>query len=148
MKINLKNCPKSLKKKINFAVDFYSTRLIESTRIRNNCEITINFYRYNEKNKTAFVDIDDYNTKGQPRKFSIYLAKQSEEEILKILAHEMVHIKQYIAGEIDNFLESWKGEYFDRELSTYYNFPWEKEAYEKADILYNEWVKNGIKKIT
>jgi hypothetical protein len=143
MKIIVRNCPKNLKKEVESAVDYYSSCLIDSKRIRNNCTITVNFYRYNVKNKAAFVDIDDYNTKGKPREFSIYLAKEYEEPMLKILAHEMIHIKQYILEEIDDSLEYWKGTFFDRELSSYFEYPWEKEAYEKEDDLYYNFMNRN-----
>ena len=52
------------------------------------------------------------------------------EEFITTLLHEMVHVKQYIKGELTN--SSWKGEYF---TGSYKDSPWEKEAYELEQSL-------------
>ena len=55
-------------------------------------------------------------------------------DMMKTLAHEMVHAKQYLRGELNGYSNSWKG----KRLKTYEydNQPWEKEAYKLEDKLY------------
>lgn len=56
-------------------------------------------------------------------------------DIYQSLAHEMVHVKQYVLGELDDIDISqvkWKGELYqsgDTEDEAYWNSPWEIEAY-------------------
>lgn len=52
-------------------------------------------------------------------------------EMMQTLAHEMVHAKQYLRGELDtsNGIFAWKGR--SAEGYKYKNQPWEKEAYRK-----------------
>lgn len=47
---------------------------------------------------------------------------------LQILAHEMVHIKQYLRNEICDNLDRWKTKRFKEEMD-YLDQPWEKEAW-------------------
>ena len=65
-------------------------------------------------------------------------------DMLRNLAHEMVHAKQYIKGELDLDVQSWKGIRFQSKLGNDYdvNAPWEKEAYRKETILYKKLLKH------
>lgn len=56
-------------------------------------------------------------------------------EIMKTLAHELVHAKQFLRGELimsDNFV--WKGRLANN--WSYENQPWEKEAERLEDVLF------------
>jgi|SRR5210317_663321 len=61
---------------------------------------------------------------------------QSKEEIARTFFHEMVHIKQYLNGElisgVGNRPSRWMGEEYD---TTYYESPWEQEAYEHEEAM-------------
>jgi hypothetical protein len=72
------------------------------------------------------------------------------------LAHELVHVKQYLNGEIFDYVSGgvrYKGSYFDNsyEISeeTYYDSPWEVEAYGRELGLYKMFhtKMKGTKKI-
>lgn len=59
------------------------------------------------------------------------------EDLIKVVAHEMVHVWQHDRGDLDFDYESqifyWKGQkwdFKDLEAVEYYNRPWEKEAKE------------------
>ena len=56
------------------------------------------------------------------------------ETIMQTLAHEMVHAKQYIRGELCGYSMAWKGR--KPRNYTYENAPWEKEAYGREEGLY------------
>ena len=58
---------------------------------------------------------------------------------MRTLAHEMVHAKQYIFGELDGYSDSWKGS--DVNYYSYEDSPWEKEAYKLEEILYEKFWK-------
>lgn len=60
--------------------------------------------------------------------------------VMHTLAHEMVHAKQYLRGELDGYTNSWKGR--KPRNYKYENAPWEKEAYKLEAELYKKcWPK-------
>ena len=71
----------------------------------------------------------------------------SLEDILVCIAHEMVHVKQYMLGEMrDGGSEKrviWQDELMDISNLCYTKFPWEKEAYAKQEELYDSWRNNA-----
>jgi hypothetical protein len=56
--------------------------------------------------------------------------------MMQTLAHEMVHAKQYIRGELNGYNQSWKGR--KPRNYKYENAPWEKEAYGREEELYQK----------
>ena len=70
----------------------------------------------------------------------IDLANVTISEMLRNLAHEMVHAKQYLKGELCVDVQSWKGVRFKSKLGVDYdvNAPWEKEAYRRENLLYKK----------
>jgi hypothetical protein len=74
--------------------------------------------------------IDEYNNQNKPRSFTIEINKnQSKLEILNAVAHEMVHVKQYVYGELNEQMSSWLGQKIDCDEVNYFEQPWEVEAY-------------------
>lgn len=58
------------------------------------------------------------------------------EMMLEVLAHEMVHLKQYLTGELRDVKGGtiWRDQYYkdiDNGSDAYYNLPWEREAFDK-----------------
>lgn len=94
----------------------------------------------------GMVSIEDYNLADKPREFLIEVrANQSQEEIIKTLAHEMVHVKQYVYGELNEEGTIW----FDVQCADleYDEQPWEIEAHDVTDILYDEWLTYDADKV-
>jgi len=60
-------------------------------------------------------------------------------DILDTLAHEMVHIKQYVYGETNESLTRWKGQMISEDVD-YFNHPWEIEAYGMSRGLFTKFV--------
>ena len=52
----------------------------------------------------------------------------------------MVHIKQYAHGELDETLMSWKGKRVDSNNLDYYDHPWEIEAHGLEVSLFSKFV--------
>ena len=76
----------------------------------------------------------------------IFIARTSWDEpltmesMMKTLAHELVHAKQYLRGELNGYNLAWKGR--KPRNYKYENAPWEKEAYGREDELFNKhWNK-------
>lgn len=68
--------------------------------------------------------------------------------LLRDLAHELVHVKQYLNNEMFGYVSGdirYKGEIFTAQHMSdeenYYNTPWEIEAYGREQGLYNLFVK-------
>jgi hypothetical protein len=80
-----------------------------------------------------------------PREFTIKLdSTQKIKEILKTLAHEMVHIKQYARGELKDLaygdsICKWHDKFIRYDKLNYYDHPWEIEAYGREYGLVIRW---------
>ena len=145
MKISILNCPdKEFKPFVRDALMFYAEQLIPSKRLRDNINLTIKF---NEKiDVWAFASIEDYNASNKPRDFLIEIHPWiGARNIFKTLAHEMVHIKQFVNLETNDTLSKWKGVPIDSDAIDYYQHPWELEAYGMEIGLFTNYaVKNVL----
>lgn len=142
MQVKVLNSPdKDFKPFVVRAVEFYAENLISSKRLRDNIHLTVKF---NPNLKVwAFASIEDYNASNKPRDFLIEIHPWlGAAELLKTLAHEMVHIKQYVMGETNETLSKWKGMSIDSDAIDYYEHPWEMEAYSLETGL---WTKFAVK---
>lgn len=142
MQVRIVNCPdKDFKPFVKRSVNFYAENLIPSKRLRDNVYLTIKF---NPKLTVwAFASIEEYNSSNKAREFLIEIHPWiGAAEILKTLAHEMVHIKQFVHGETNETLSKWKGLSIDSDAIDYYQQPWELEAYSLETGL---WTKFAIK---
>ena len=59
------------------------------------------------------------------------------DQILETLAHELIHAKQFLRGEINQRNLIWRGRYgpYDCKRLTYRRTPWEREAYSQEKEL-------------
>ena len=62
--------------------------------------------------------------------------KMTMKSMMQTLAHEMVHAKQYLRGELCGYSMSWKGK--KPRNYKYENAPWEREAYKLEAELYSK----------
>jgi len=94
----------------------------------------------------GLVYVEDYNASNKPRSFIIEVNKKDpEEEIVKTLAHEVVHIYQYAYGELNEEMSLWKGKKVDQSKIDYFEQPWEKEAAEVGEFLYESYILGNTK---
>lgn len=90
----------------------------------------------------GIVTVEDYNVLGTPRNFLIDIRKtDNSEEILKTLAHELIHVRQYARCELNEEMNIWQGRHINSDEIPYHEQPWEIEAETTAIELYNEFVK-------
>ncbi len=140
MNLKILNCPEeSFKPFVERSIQFYAKELIINTRIRNNCFTTV---RFDSKiNEYGFCSIEDYNSRKQPREFLIEVHPGlGARGILATLAHEMVHIKQYIEGETNEQLSTWRGKKINSDEVEYWSHPWEIDAYGREIGLLTKYV--------
>lgn len=59
-------------------------------------------------------------------------------ELERTIFHELVHVKQVISGKLNTVSPArWLGKTY--EGTSYYDLPWEKEAYALEEVMYQEW---------
>ena len=144
IKIHARNIDSKLKIALYAMTEFAMAKLVPSSRIRNNVSINVHL-RHHEENVEDMLE--DYANKYRPRDFKIiidhhraeiddYNRERTSTEwghmILRTLAHELVHVKQYIMGDLtwrDKGL-LWKGEICTAKyLTDQLEAPYEIEAY-------------------
>jgi len=126
---------------IEEAVDFAIATLVPKIR---NLDIEVDALEFvgDEAYECGYCTRIDY------RYFFFEVAQnQSEESLVRTIIHEMVHVKQYVYGELNQYHSKvsglriqWKGE--DHTNTTYTEQPWEIEAYDLEERLYNEFCNN------
>ena len=85
-------------------------------------------------------EILEYNESRKAREFEIELNPDiGAAEILKCLAHEMTHIKQYAYNETNETLTRWKGLRIDSDTIDYWDQPWEVEAFGMETGLFSKF---------
>ena len=123
---------------------FTLAKLLPSKKLRNNLSIDIHLRHHDNFGEASLAD--DAN-RYRPRHFKIVLDhhrmgtndydREREDtewghEVLKTLGHELVHVKQYVLGELtwrDRGL-TYKGAVYDPDnLLDYFELPYEIEAY-------------------
>jgi hypothetical protein len=75
---------------------------------------------------------------------TMYLDPLTDEETyLRTLAHELIHVKQFTKGELIEYSTSpkfkFRGSLYDNLRISYWDKPWEIEAFEKEKELYLEY---------
>jgi hypothetical protein len=112
-------------KTINFMIDELLPRF-------RTLDITVNLKKMND-DAVGYCMMGDNN-----REFEIECSKElTLKDLVTTICHEMVHVKQYARKEMnDNLVEGgcavWRGKKVSPN-TTYYNLPWEKEAYKLQD---------------
>jgi len=128
------------------AVSFYSEVLL-GKRMANNVDVLVKLTKDLKKKEKAygFCHIID-DSLSRPREFNIELdasMRHPFSQILTWLAHEMVHLKQFVRKELWDYESGrvqWKSRSYGR--VHYDDQPWEKEAYRLEGELYEmfeEW---------
>jgi len=78
-----------------------------------------------------------YNDWYKAREFEIQLKrKKSTDSMIQTLAHEMVHLKQFAMGELNDEHTKWKSVPIDSNKLEYHDLPWEVEASSLEYILF------------
>ena len=134
---------KELSRALSSAAVWYGAVLL-GTRMVKNITLDIKLTKDLKKKEKAYgyCHIIDDNL-NKPREFMIELdasMKYSFDQILIWLAHEMVHLKQFVRRELCDYETGrvrWKKRMYGR--VHYEDQPWEREAYRLEEKLYNEF---------
>jgi hypothetical protein len=136
---------KELYQAVGSAALYYGALLL-GTRMLNNIHLDIKLTKNLKKKEQAYgyCHITDDNL-NKPREFMIELDTSmihSFDQILIWLAHEMVHLKQFVRKELYDY-ETGKVQWKKRMYGNvnYEDQPWEKEAYRLEEKIYNEFAE-------
>ena len=136
---------KALHQSLGNAALFYGEELL-GKRMAKNIYLDIKLTKDMKKKEGAYVYchiVDDSLSK--PREFRIELdtsMRHSFENILIWLAHEMVHLKQFVRKELWDYETGrvqWKSRTYGK--VHYDDQPWEVEAYRLEGILYDQFAE-------
>lgn len=123
IRINIKGRVKQKKKMYEFA-ELVAGHLMP--RVRRNVDIDISMVTHCDEGHLGLCW-------GDKKLVEIEIARKNgryqlcAEDIAMALAHELVHAKQFIKGELHPSLQTWCKE--DHSKTPYRRQPWEKEAY-------------------
>ena len=135
--------------------EFAMSRLVPSTRLRNNITLNIHLKHHVEDGEAM---LSEFTNPNKPREFKIIIDPYRAEvdkfgrtltdtewahSILKLLAHELVHVKQYVMGELkpaNNGFVYKKTMYSPESLDEYFEQPFEIEAYGRERGLLNAFL--------
>ena len=144
IKIHARNIDTKLRVALYAMTEFALARLIPSRRLRNNLSINIHLKHHAHGGEAMMSETA--NPK-RPREFKVIVDPHQAEidiynrtrtdtewghEILKTLAHELVHVKQYVMGELSYHTHGmvWKKvTYAPDNIFEYFETPFEIEAY-------------------
>jgi hypothetical protein len=128
-----------LKKQYQQALTFYASKLF-TPQLNKNIEVRVRFCNF-EDNLKGIAIVDDYNASGKPRSFTIEVNRnESQSEILKTLAHELVHCRQYAQSELNEEMTVWHGKKINSDEMPYEEQPWEIEAEMMGLFLYESFI--------
>lgn len=135
MRVVITNCrdPK-LEQELILAAKFYTRELLSKQMYKH---IYLEIVMKRDINDLGNCCITYYNDWYKAREFEIELkALRSHKKMLQTLAHEIVHLKQFAKGELNDNNDRWRGEFIDSDNIPYHDLPWEVEASSLEYILY------------
>jgi len=128
MQLSIVGCPdkKLFRPYVKRAILFYAEELF-SKKMSENVFLQVKFNA--ELDVYGYASVEDCNSSGKPREFLVEINSEiGAPDILKTIAHEMVHVKQFLYGETNETLTRWKGMKISSDTN-YYCQPWEIEAH-------------------
>lgn len=150
MLVNVNGVDEDTAQELRLAAKFYANHLMHGKIVNN---LTIDLDIVSKADEQGFcVDEDDNDS---PRFFTIQIRNLPEDDdMFKILAHEMVHVKQYVTRELRKDLICrkdtgfslqvvWLGKpyKFKKHEHDYWDAPWEIEALGREDSMYTRWLE-------
>ena len=138
---------KELYRALGSAAIWYGAVLL-GTRMVKNIHLDIKLTKgLKQKEKTyGYCHITDDNL-NKPREFCIELDASTKfdfGQILTWMAHEFVHLKQFVRGELFDYefgKSQWKSRVYNVARIAHDDQPWEREAYRLENVLYEEFAE-------
>lgn len=116
-----------------------------SKRLAESLEITIQINRNLFKETGALGNCDIEDDARSPKYFTIelnYGGANEMDELIQTLCHELVHVAQYAQRRMrylsGSYAVAWGKDHYNTQTIAYDDRPWEIEAFELEDLLYNK----------
>jgi hypothetical protein len=149
MQIKIANCDDiNLRKEIRNITEFVMKHFFCGSKILTNVGIHIKIDNMETRQNGAWGLCIWKDDRHKPRKFSIVLSDdQSKKNFTLTLMHELVHVKQYLAGEMKDYKTGqtkWKKTIYGSvdEIEDSTHLPWEKQASKLSEHLYKIYQLN------
>ena len=146
MEINVYGASDKLENYAISAVEFVMTKFFDTDDLKKYISVDVDFTN---------LDVEGHCIDAGDGEFSIEIKKDLPmREKMIVLMHELVHMKQHIAGELEfggiiigkDGLKckttTWMGAEFDEEGTDYFDRPWEIEAFGRQLGLFIRWVED------
>ena len=146
MEINVYNASNKLESYVVSAVEFAMAKFFDVKDLDKYISVDVDF---------TDLDVEGHCIDAGDGEFSIEIKKDLPmREKMIVLMHELVHMKQHIAGELEfggiiigkDGLKckttTWMGAEFDEEGTDYFDRPWEIEAFGRQLGLFIRWVED------
>lgn len=142
MKVYIKGVDNSaLRKEIYNATHFFAGNLL-SNRLKDKLTIWVELLDTIKMKKKIIGSAYWLDDNKRPREFKVEILKnQPKSQLLKTLAHEMVHVSQFAKGELVDLMngsQKFMGSYISEDLD-YFFTPHEVIAYGMEVGLYAKW---------
>ena len=134
---------KKLVEDITSATYYYVYKLLGGRSARH-ITVDIKLTKNLKKKSGAYGFCQIMNDVDKPREFELEIdasTKHPTSQILTWIAHECVHLKQFVNQELFDYEDEtvqWKSKRYKLSMN-YDDMPWEKEAYRLETKLYEEW---------
>jgi hypothetical protein len=122
------------------AIHFFAEQLFTPQKRRH---LYLNVKYLKNMEYLGLASVEDYNVLGMPNAFLIEVKRNTEEEMIKTLGHELIHCRQYSRGELNETMTMWRGRRVDSDEIPYFEQPWEIEAETLGLKLYNDFMKEN-----
>lgn len=139
MKLFVYNCDRNFRKEVRNATNSYLKFLIpiENHYLIDALNIKIKFI--DDLDSEGYCESLDSDEDFSSLDYKIEIKNELNPVCkLIVLAHEIVHVKQYLMGELDASHRVWRG--LDVGLLEYDDQPWEKEAHKLEMSVYGDYV--------
>ena len=146
MEINVYSASNKLESYVISAVEFAMAKFFDVKDLDKYISVDVDF---------TDLDVEGHCIDAGDGEFSIEIKKDLPmREKMIVLMHELVHMKQHIAGELEfggiiiskDGLKckttTWMGAEFDEEGTDYFDRPWEIEAFGRQLGLFIRWVES------
>ena len=146
MEINVYGASDKLENYAISAVEFVMAKFFDTDDLKKYISVDVDFTN---------LDVEGHCIDAGDGDFSIEIKKDLPmREKMIVLMHELVHMKQHIAGELEfggiiigkDGLKckttTWMGAEFDEEGTDYFDRPWEIEAFGRQLGLFIRWVED------
>ena len=145
MHIAVYKCPPKLTvDMVTEAVRFYASTLMNRQLVKN---LTVKAL-FKDEGVDGSCDAYCGDNNNKARDFIItIMPKLSKNNILRVLAHEMVHVKQYATGESKQYertpyVTKFRDVMVNTSTTDYWDLPWEIEAYGRELGLYVRFMEH------